>query len=168
VVWLNETQHYLLTADPAVGERVAAGLRELLRVRERGPVLVLGTLWPAYWEALTAVPGPDQPDQYAQARELIKSASIRLPDSFTGTDLDAARRRTEQAGDPRLAEALRRASAGRLTQYLAGGPALLERYTNTEPAARAILDAAIDARRLGHSLALPRLLLEQAAPGYLS
>ncbi|MFF0250796.1 P-loop NTPase [Streptosporangium sandarakinum] len=168
VVWLNETQHYLLTADAAVGEQVAGGLREVLRTRERGPVLVLGTLWPDYWTTLTAVPDADRPDPYAQARELIKNASIRLPESFTGTDLDAARLRVEQEGDPRLAEAVRQASAGRLTQYLAGGPALLERYDNAEPAARAVLDAAIDARRLGHGLALPRLLLEQAAPGYLS
>ncbi|MGV9600710.1 hypothetical protein ACWDR1_29010 [Streptosporangium sandarakinum] len=168
VVWLNEAQHYLLTADAAIGEQVAGGLREVLRSRERGPVLVLGTLWPAYWKTLTAVPDPGRPDPYAQARELIKNASIRLPESFTGTDLDAAHRCAQQEGDSRLAEALRRASAGRLTQYLAGGPALLERYDNAEPAARAILDAAIDARRLGHSLALPRLLLEQAAPGYLS
>ncbi|WP_182906835.1 hypothetical protein [Microbispora sp. H13382] len=168
VVWLNETQHYLLTADPAVGERVAGGLRELLRAQERGPVLVLGTLWPAYWKALTAVPHTGQPDPYAQARELVKNASIRLPESFADTDLDTAGRQAANTGDPRLAEALRRAPEGRLTQYLAGGPALLELYDNAEPAARAVLDAAIDARRLGHGPALPRLLLAEAAPGYLS
>ncbi|KAB8172868.1 hypothetical protein FH610_041990, partial [Microbispora catharanthi] len=168
VVWLNETQHYLLTADPAVGERVAGGLRELLRAQERGPVLVLGTLWPAYWKTLTAVPHAGQPDSYAQARELIKSASVRLPESFTGTDLDTAGRQAANTGDPRLAEALSQAPQGRLTQYLAGGPALLELYDNAEPAARAILDAATDARRLGHGPALPRLLLAEAAPGYLS
>ncbi|MEV4326769.1 hypothetical protein AB0J37_31430, partial [Microbispora rosea] len=168
VVWLNETQHYLLTADPAVGERIAGGLRELLRARERGPVLVLGTLWPAYWKTLTAIPHTGQPDPYAQARELIKSASIRLPESFAGADLDAAGRQTANTGDLRLAEALRRAPEGRLTQYLAGGPALLELYDNAEPGARAVLDAAIDARRLGHGPALPRLLLVEAAPGYLS
>ncbi|MEN3540773.1 tetratricopeptide repeat protein [Microbispora sp. ZYX-F-249] len=167
VVWLNESQHYLLTADPAVGERIAGGLRELLRARERGPVLVLGTLWPAYWKALTAVPPTGRPDPYAQARELIKNASIRLPESFTGTDLDTASRQAGNTGDPRLAEALRRAPEGRLTQYLAGGPALLELYDNAEPAARAVLDAAIDARRLGHGPALPHLLLAEAAPGYL-
>ena len=48
VVWLNEAQRYLDTADGA-GERVAAGLRELLRDRARGPVLVLATLWPEFW-----------------------------------------------------------------------------------------------------------------------
>ncbi|HEY6792797.1 MAG TPA: hypothetical protein VI365_36345, partial [Trebonia sp.] len=45
VVWLNEAQHYFLTGDET-GERVAAGLRELLRDPSRAPVLVLATLWP--------------------------------------------------------------------------------------------------------------------------
>ena len=51
VVWLNEAQRYLDSADGA-GERVAAGLRKLLRERDRGPVLVLATLWPKHWAEL--------------------------------------------------------------------------------------------------------------------
>ena len=47
VVWLNEAQFYLDAADGGLGERVAAGLRELLRDPGRAPVLVLATLWPA-------------------------------------------------------------------------------------------------------------------------
>ena len=46
VVWLNEAQVYLQVADGGLGERVAAGLRELLRDAGRAPVLVLATLWP--------------------------------------------------------------------------------------------------------------------------
>ncbi|KAA9379012.1 hypothetical protein F5972_12370 [Microbispora cellulosiformans] len=167
VVWLNEAQHYLRTADPRVGEQVAAGLRELLRAPGRGPVLVAGTLWPEHWDALTGVPDRDEPDPHAQARDLLKNASVPVPDRFGDADLEAVAARAGTGGDPRLAEALRRASSGRLTQYLAGGPALVQRYDNAEPGARAILDAAIDLRRLGHGSALPRLLLEAVAPGYL-
>ena len=47
VVWLNEAQFYLDPAEAGLGERVAAGLRELLRDPARAPVLVLATLWPA-------------------------------------------------------------------------------------------------------------------------
>ena len=47
VVWLNEAQFYLDPAEAGLGERVAAGLRELLRDPGRAPVLVLATLWPA-------------------------------------------------------------------------------------------------------------------------
>ena len=59
VVWLNDAQFYLLPGDPLAGERVAAGLRDLLRDRERAPVLVLGTIWPRYWQTLTAPPARD-------------------------------------------------------------------------------------------------------------
>jgi hypothetical protein len=60
VVWLNDAQHYLLTPASRLGERIAAGLRELLRDPDRGPVLVLGTIWPEYWAILTSPPGPEQ------------------------------------------------------------------------------------------------------------
>ncbi|MFF3441805.1 hypothetical protein [Streptosporangium sp. NPDC002721] len=167
VVWLNETQHYLMTTDPAVGEQIAAELRELLDTPERGPVLVVGTLWREYWETLTTPPGSPF-DPYAQARELLKGTSISMPETFTGADHEAAICRAEQSGDPRLAEALSRAASGHLTQYLAGGPALIDRYDKAGPAAQAIVEAAIDARRLGHGPALPRRFLEEAAAGYLT
>ncbi|MFI9591173.1 hypothetical protein [Nonomuraea sp. NPDC052265] len=167
VVWLNEAQHYLMTADPAVGEQITAELRELLRTPERGPVLVVGTLWRKYWTILTTPPS-FPPDPYAQARELLKGTSISLPETFTGADHEVAIRRTDQSKDLRLAEALSRASSGHLTQYLAGGPALIERYDKAEPAAQAIVKAAMDARRLRHGLALPRRFLEDAAAGYLT
>ena len=55
VVWLNEAQFYLDPAEGGLGERVAAGLRELLRDPGRAPVLVLAT-------AVAAVLGhPDRP-----------------------------------------------------------------------------------------------------------
>ena len=56
VVSLNEAQFYLDAAGSELGERVAAGLRELLRDPGRGPVLVLATLWPRFWDTLTARP----------------------------------------------------------------------------------------------------------------
>jgi hypothetical protein len=56
VVWLNEAQRYLDTPD-GTGERIAAGLRTLLRDRTQGPVLVLATLWPEFWAELTARQG---------------------------------------------------------------------------------------------------------------
>ena len=56
VVWLNEAQFYLDPAEAGLGERVAAGLRELLRDPARAPVLVLATLWPQYWDTLTVRP----------------------------------------------------------------------------------------------------------------
>ncbi|MFD8009742.1 tetratricopeptide repeat protein [Streptomyces sp. NPDC058955] len=170
VVWLNEAQHYLLTQSSDIGERVAAGLRELLRDPGRGPVLVLGTIWPEYWGVLTAPPDPSdrsREDSHAQARMLLAGHQLPVPTAFTDqNDIDALR--AAAAADPRLAYAAARAEEGQVTQYLAGGPALLEQYHTAPDAARALMDAAIDARRLGLGPSLPSMLLEAAAGGYLT
>ena len=162
VVWLNEAQRYLGTADGA-GERVAAGLRALLRESARGPVLVLATLWPDYRAELTVRP-PGGADPHAQARELLDGYDIPVPAKFTGEQLQ----QLEAAGDPRLAQAATGSRDGQVIQYLAGAPELLARYRNAPPAARALIDAAMDARRLGMGAGLPQAFLEAAAPGYLT
>jgi hypothetical protein len=166
VVWLNDAQHYLLTPTVEVGERVAAGMRDLLRDPGRRPVLVLATVWREYWAGMTTTPAPGQPDPHAQARALLVGADISVPDTFTDPAVTALR--NAAAGDPRLAEAQKHADQRQITQYLAAAPALLERYRNAPPAAKALIEAAMDARRLGHGFALPHALLEAAAPGYLT
>ncbi|SCL48717.1 TPR repeat [Micromonospora yangpuensis] len=164
VVWFNEAQHYLLTADPRLGERLAARLRTLLHDQARGPVLVLGTIWPHYWDALTGPPPANDLDLRAQARDLLIGADIAVPDAWSTIEV----RQLAAASDARLREAVENAEAGRITQYLAGVPELMQRYRNAPPLARAVLTAAIDARRLGHPLSLPHELLTRAAPSYLA
>ncbi|MEV0584571.1 hypothetical protein [Nonomuraea sp. NPDC050310] len=164
VVWLNEAQFYL--APDQLGEQVASGLRELLRDTRRGPVLVLATLWPQYWDALTTRPEAGAPDPHAQARELLTGHMIAVPDAFTRPDLQAMTDRAK--GDPRLAEASEHAADGQITQYLAGAPVLLDRYTQASPVTKALITAAMDARRLGAGPHLPLVWLSEAAPGYLT
>ncbi|MFJ1876856.1 helix-turn-helix domain-containing protein [Streptomyces chartreusis] len=166
VVWLNEAQHYL-GAGQGVGERIVAALRSLLSDPRRRPVLVLGTLWPEYAAVYSARPQPIQPDPYSQVRELLSRARITLPDAF---DADATNttQKLAAAGDLQLAHALQHARDGRLTQYLAGAPELLHRYETASPSARALLHAAMDARRLGVGLHLPLAFLEDAAADYLT
>jgi hypothetical protein len=147
VIWLNEAQYYLLTPASDLGERVAAGLRELLRDRERRPVLLLGTIWPEYWATLTTPPAAGQPDPHAQARALLSGSDIAVSDAFTEPALRAVQAAAKT--DPRLAEAVRQAQDRHITQYLAGGPALLERYRNAPAPAKALIEAAMDARRMG-------------------
>ena len=162
VIWLNEAQHYL-QAPGGMGEQVAAGLRELLRDKDRGPVLLLATLWPEYWSILTRPPSPGEDDPHAAARDLLGGHAIRVPGAFS----DEQVRAVAESPDPRLAAAAR-APEGEVTQFLAGAPALSDYYDHAPPAARALLDAAIDARRLGMSIDLPRAFLRDAAPGYLT
>ncbi|MGW7404304.1 hypothetical protein ACWGI9_11290 [Streptomyces sp. NPDC054833] len=166
VVWLNEAQHYL--GDPRTGEHVAAQLHDLLTRPERGPVLVLGTLWPEYAHQYFEVPNPGEPDPHSRTRELLAGRTITVPDTFSTQALEAAAALAE-GGDQLLADALTRArDHGRLAQDLAGAPELLTRYHTATPPARGMLEAAMDARRLGVGLALPQAFLTDAATDYLS
>jgi hypothetical protein len=163
VVWLNEVQFYLDVADGGLGERVAGGLRELLHDPGRAPVLVLATLWPRFWDVLTARP-PDSDDLHAQARELLAGHDITVPAAFTPAQVG----QLTWAGDMRLVLAARSAQDGEVIQFLAGAPELLARYRNAPPAVRALISAAMDARRLGTGAGLSQAFLEAAAPGYLT
>ncbi|MFD8043079.1 tetratricopeptide repeat protein, partial [Streptomyces chartreusis] len=167
VVWLNEAQHYL--GDRVFGEQIAAAVHHLLVSPERGPVLVLGTLWPEYASWYRALPVPGTEDPYSRVRELLSGRILNVPDAFDTQALTAAAALAE-GGDLLLADALTRARAdGRVTQDLAGAPELLNRYHNPRtPAAKALLEAAMDARRLGVGLHLPQTFLTDAATDYLS
>ncbi|MFD7966716.1 helix-turn-helix domain-containing protein [Streptomyces zaomyceticus] len=167
VVWLNEAQHYL--GDPTFGQQIAAAVHQLLIDETRGPVLVLGTLWPEYARTYTALPAPGVHDPYSRVRELLAGHTASVPDTFDAEALAAATDLADK-GDALLADALTRArDGGRITQDLAGAPELLRRYEQPRhPAARALLEAAMDARRLGVGLHLPQAFLTDAAPDYLS
>ncbi|WP_431683790.1 hypothetical protein [Kitasatospora sp. KL5] len=166
VVWLNEAQHYL--GDLQAGERIAAALHALLTDSGRAPVLVLGTLWPEYADQYTALPRPGKRDPHSRARELLAARTLSVPETFD-RDALACAEALATGGDRFLADALSRAdSHGRLAQDLAGAPELLRRYEHGSPAVRALLETAMDARRLGVGLYLPQAFLTDAAADYLS
>ncbi|MFJ3099102.1 helix-turn-helix domain-containing protein [Streptomyces hydrogenans] len=166
VVWLNEAQHYL--GDREHGERIAAALHHLLVTPERGPVVVLGTLWPEYAHQYRTLPSPGEPDPHSRARELLAGRTLTVPEFFDASALATAAE-LARSGDTLLADALTRADEhGRLTQDLAGAPELLHRLHNAAPAARALLEAAMDARRLGVGPHLPQAFLTDAAVDYLT
>ncbi|MFC5031661.1 transcriptional regulator [Streptomyces sp. DSM 41987] len=166
VVWLNEAQHYL-GAGSGTGERLAAALHLLLTDPARAPVLVLGTLWSSYSRAYCVLPGSVGPDPHPQARQLLADRQIVLPDAFDRKSIKAAEA-LAAAGDEQLAHALQHAGDGRLAQFLAGAPELLRRYRSASPPARALLQAAMDARRLGVGLHVPLAFLVEAAEDYLT
>ncbi|MFC8247885.1 tetratricopeptide repeat protein [Streptomyces chartreusis] len=166
VVWLNEAQHYF--GDRVSGERIAAAVHRLLIYEERGPVLVLGTLWPEYADRYTSLPAPGGEGPHTRVRELLAGRTVAVPDAFDTAALAAATVLAER-GDALLADALTRArDGGRVTQDLAGAPELLRRYEQATPPARALLHAAMDARRFGVSVHLSQTFLTDAASDYLS
>ncbi|MGW3643880.1 hypothetical protein [Streptomyces sp. NPDC005131] len=163
VVWLNDAHHYLLDADH--GEAIASGLRTLLNDPSRAPVLVLGTMWPGpdHYGRITAT-HPGTADRYHQARVLLAGRVMAVPGSFNEDQVEAMR----TSSDRRLVEAAQHAADGMITQYLAAAPDLLSHYQTAEPGPRALLEAAMDARRLGCPLSLPRSFLKKASEGYLT
>jgi hypothetical protein len=167
VLWLDELQIYLLPDPPELGEQVAGALRSLLEDHEQEPVLVLGTIWPDpdRWGALVREPTPDEEDPHQMARLLLRGRGIRVPETVEGED--AAAVRATASNDPRLAVASQRGGS-RIIQFLAGARHLLDRYDNADPAERALLDAAGDARRVGVPHPMSRRFLKRAASDYLS
>lgn len=162
ILWLNETQIYLEGSD---GADAAAALRGLLAGAQ--PFLVVGTLWPEYWLAYMRPPEFGAPDSYGQARQLLETAvKVDIPDRFGEQDLEQARRLA--ANDPRLAVALTTHHGHGVTQVLAGGPDLIDRWHNAPDSyGRAVITAAIDARRLGYLSAMPAEMLQAVAVAYL-
>jgi hypothetical protein len=164
VLWLNELHRYLCTQDVRRDEATAALLLGSLQDPRRAPVLILGTLWHEY--RLEMAPAESHANLRPQVRALITGHFIPVPETFTDSELRLLAAAAEQ--DPRLAEAQAKAEQGHVTQYLAGGPAQIERYRIAAPAAQAVLHAAMDARRLGWGLVLPAAFLADAARAYLT
>ncbi|OXY91493.1 tetratricopeptide repeat protein [Streptomyces diastatochromogenes] len=164
VLWLDEGQNFLARER---GEEVAAQLRRLLERPQ--PIVVLMTMWREHHRALTAQPDAPGKDPHPQARALLTQAiGCRVPAAFSPDAL----RDISGTRDPSLAVASLASRDGTLTQTLAAGPQLVEYYeaADASPACygKAVLTAAMDARRLGHGPALPDGLLEAAAPAYLN
>ena len=165
VIWLNETQRFLYSpGSPALGEEAAAALVRLLLDKRFGPVLVAGTLWRDHFMALSAVPSGSSSDPHGQARALLKGHILALPEEFDTEALTAAQ--TASVHDVRLAEAVRHAGL-RISQFLAGARELVARYEAAPVEARALIDAAADALRLGNISALPQQFLRDAAVHYI-
>ncbi|MDH6627292.1 hypothetical protein M2271_005116 [Streptomyces sp. LBL] len=162
VIWLDEMQLFL--AAPTVGEQVATRLHELVQDQSRGPLLVLGSMWPRYIDQISREPAWD----HAAARLLLRIARIiNVPQDFTGWDLTALRERLRAEPDATLRLAVARAGT-RVCQFLAGVPHLMARYEQADATTQAVVWAAMDARRLGHGRLIPEDFLLRAARSYLT
>ncbi|MGW7523591.1 hypothetical protein [Streptomyces sp. NPDC054783] len=166
VIWLNEAQNYLASDDK---EACAAALRRTLE--RTGPVVIIMTLWPEYYRLLINE-GQAPAGEVTQVKSLLAQASqYVVPNQLTDPELAILSH--EAYRDPPLAAALKAAAnTGRMTQILAAGPDLVDHYEH--PSApygyygKALIAAAMDARRFGVSEPLRIDFLTAAAPGYLT
>lgn len=178
VVWLDELQNHLIERSPGIA--AAEAITDLLLADDVGPIVVAGTLWPTNLERLRDRPDPDKAAAGAGAITTLiaRATTITVPDTFTDTDLED----TDDVDDPRLQLAIRTAThidhpehGRKITQVLAGGTQLIHRLyprgaapvDEFSPAAKALLHAAGDLRRVGMPNPLPRWALDGSAPGYL-
>ena len=163
VVWLDELQRYM------DGEHGLTGgvVRALLSAPH--PAVLIGTLWPDWYAAYTAVPAPGRADPRAREREVLDLAVVvRISPAFSAAE--QGRARAAAARDRRLAVALESAGYG-LTQTLAAAPQLVARWEDAQtidPYAWAVMTAALDVARLGARAPLSRDLLSIAVAGYLA
>ena len=179
VVWLDELQDRLL-ATPS-GITAAKAITELLNAADVGPIMFAGTLWPSNHAVMRARPDPAAAASGAGAIPdlLTRAHIVTVPDTFTDTDLQGQ----AAVDDPRIQQAMDTAAytqhpehGRKITQVLAGGTQLVHRLHPPEgthpadefsPAAKALLHAAGDLRRIGMLNPLPRWVLDGATPDYL-
>ncbi|MFB8272999.1 tetratricopeptide repeat protein [Streptomyces sp. NPDC055955] len=162
MLWLNDAQNFLIGTD---AEEAAAALQS--RLERPGPLVILGTLWPEHYRTLTATPESAK-GTYPNARSLLHGVNpVDVPVSFTATALQSSLVHHDRS----LATAMSTCTSGRIAQTLAAGPQLVDHYhqgTSLNPCGHAVVTAAMDARRLGHTSPLPAAFLTAAAPGYLT
>jgi len=183
ILWLRELRDY---AERDGGQAALEALADLLHGKGQ---IVITTVWPEQWQRYTdaANTGYGQDPAAAAAGRLLqglpdltgavltaidpaRGGVIDVPCEFTSDDLA----RVTKKADSTLVEAAAAAAAagkgGQVTQYLAGVPALLNRYNKAggDPYGQAVITAAMDATRLGHASPLPSALLQEAAVGYLT
>jgi hypothetical protein len=170
IVWLDELQDFLTRS----GIDAASAIRQLVDDSDGPPITFAATIWPTNLTSLEQRPNP------ADARAGVGEISNLLhatagdrhwvPDAFDRDELAAVGRE-----DPRMAKALEYAANGQVTQVLAGGTHLVHRvYPDQQdigdvfsPAARAVILAAADLRRVDYPNPLPRWAIVGAAGGYL-
>jgi TPR repeat protein len=177
VVWLDEADVYLSGRLPPVS-RAAQCLQRVL-ADSSGSLLVIGSMRTERWAELTAEPKGGGEDLYRHARRLLgmrEARKIEVPEDFSSAEpADLRELGLAVDRDPRLAVARRvGGEALQITQVLAGGRLLLDRYLHPPGPqkeavySRAVVTAAMDARRLGHWDAIPPSLLKEAVAGYLT
>ncbi|MYR43036.1 alpha/beta hydrolase [Streptomyces sp. SID5910] len=160
VVWLDDLSRFL----DAPGGLTAADLLRLIDAYP--PIVFVAALWPGSYDDSAERSGAADGSALSEAREILRLAKIvSVAEELTESEWAAAR--SAAAEDPRIAAALIGADFG-LFQTLAGAPVLLRRWRGGDPYGRAVLNASIDALRVGGPEVLTLDYLRAAAPGYLT
>ena len=136
VIWLNEAQRFI-----GPGGLTAGTIRRALA--GPAPVIIIGTIWPEYYDTLTVQPdlAPDliRGDPRQDARDILTMLADRreLPGEFSGSEL--ARARGMAPRDPRIAQILTQVASPQVSRALAAAPELIRRWIGaTDPLGAAV------------------------------
>ncbi|WP_409496076.1 hypothetical protein [Amycolatopsis sp. cmx-11-12] len=170
VLWLNELQTFLgpngagLSLDVLRDLFAATGNRTDGTNRSPQPLVMVATLWPEKLRDATA-----PADHFSDNRGLLAAANewVRWHDvlrDFSRRERGRARKLAASTGDERLGAALANRDRIGFAQTLAGAHELLQHYlTAPNHMDQLLLDAACDARRLGHTSPITAPLLRATA-----
>ena len=192
VIWLDELGHFtspdagvladlgdaLMACDQVIVIATLWPAHWAAYTREHGPEL--GDLYPD-----DELPRFKRADSLLGLRSLLKGLPelsrdkdglepafggiVDVPDRFTDADILEAKRQGGRAILSAIVAAEAAGTRGMVAQYLAGVPDLREHYSGpgANPYGRAVITAAMDAKRLGYAGLLSEELLYQAVIDYL-
>ncbi|MET7337293.1 hypothetical protein [Nonomuraea sp. NPDC005650] len=168
VLWLNELRHYI---EEPIGCEAFGRLFNVLR--QGAKIIPITTLWPDYWTRIMNEPDPGSPDPYLRPRLMLRGVEpIRVANEFTAAEMARLRQlaRTDIVLSKATTTAHREGASNQIIQALAGAPDLLKHYYDEggDAYGRALITAAIDARRLGYEGLLSVELLDAATQNYLT
>ncbi len=159
IVWLDNINDYLAAGG------LDAGVLDALCPDGCRDVLLLATMR-SEARRLLADAALDGTVRRA-AQEIIARARV-IPLSRAFSDAERQRALQRSAADPRLADALDQPTGAGFAEYLAAAPAILRRWQSApDSTSRAIITAAVDARRAGILTPLPRELLHDLRACYV-
>jgi hypothetical protein len=161
LIWLDELEGYL---GP---DGLSLVLLERLIKSPHGRVTLLATMRGLLWTEYTL---EGKGSILREERIVLRQArAIQL--ARRNDDAEVRRAHKLEKDDPRIAASLPRLKSYGLAEYLAAGPALLEKLLlakgEVEPCGAAIVRAAVDWQRAGLRRPVPRAILERLYPHYL-
>jgi hypothetical protein len=164
VLWLDEFQRFLPGSyAQADGECVNKSALMRLLTRQRS-VVVVGTMLSEFYATFDSSRSGDNIELDLGRRILRNYCRPLWVNSFSLSERAKALLLSKQ--DPRLYRALADPDWN-VTEFLAGGNSICERFESSLPHEKAILLAAIDLRRIGIKSGVSRNLLERAAVCYV-
>ncbi|MEU4574667.1 hypothetical protein [Nonomuraea sp. NPDC023979] len=157
VVWLDELQNHLLGTS---------GLTpDLARRLTRSGVLLIATMREEYYRPYARLPGPGGSRGEAAEWEVVRKLATPITIRAKLSVAEQGRVRAAAEHDGYLRAGLQIAPDDPF-QAVAGVPLLIRHADGADPYARAVLEAGVDAARLGVLSPLSAELLQQAARGY--